>query len=929
MLKKVLMIVALSTAFLGAGTSGKISGLVTEQGSGGPLIGCNVLVDGTSMGAATDADGYYNILNVPPGLYTLRFSMIGYQTKVMSNVMVASDLTSNISATLGVEAIKGDIVTVVAERPMVQKDLTATTAIVSSEEIEKLPITEIGDAIGMQAGYVDGSMRGGRKGEVAYLIDGIPVTDSYDRSSVIDVNKNMVQELQVISGAFNAEYGKVMSGIVNITTTRGSDHFGGNLELYTGDYVSNHSKIFMNIDHVNPSNIYNGELNFYGPIIPGRLQYNVDYRHIYFGGWQEGQKRYNPWAVMFPLSQPDGSQHWTLIDSTTMLGDNTYVPMNWNRKNYFQGQMTLKITERLNLFYNYFYDSKDYQDYDMQFMYNPDGLLKKNLTGTTHLLKLQHQLSTKTFYNIGFSRSDRAYKGRYSDKTSFSDWNIYVHPYYLTQYAYQFHVGGTQNSHELRDSRTTLLKFDMTSQINKQHQVKFGADYSQHDISWESYELRPALGENYYDYSSGSDLPTSFNPFIHPTHLPDSTIYSSSYHHRPSEYSAFLQDKMEFTELIVNIGIRYDYFEPDGVVLADPSDPEIYNPIKPANRFHDLNGNGVQDLGEASVTYAERLAYWYKKASPKSKLSPRIGISFPVSDRGVFHFSYGHFFQIPNFNYLYQNPEFELGSGTGNQGVIGNADLRPEQTIVGELGLQQELNTNLSMDVTIYMKDVRDLTGTRADEIEVFGGASTYSRLVNSDFGVIKGITLALNQRTPAGFYTSVDYTFQIASGTASDPNAYRDAISGGNKPEIQLLPLSWDQRHTVNLTTGYNVKNYGFTFIGRYGSGLPYTPRSSQDITSLLTNSQTKPMTLNLDVRGYITLRSKVELFFRVKNLFDRLNETGVYDDTGRAGFTTELERVEALNIPTPVNSIRQYFTNPTYYSEPRRIEIGMRVKI
>ncbi|MCK5683389.1 TonB-dependent receptor, partial [bacterium] len=769
---------------------------------------------------------------------------------------------------------------------------------------------------------------GGRKGEVAYLIDGIPVTDSFDRSAMVDVNKNMVQELQVISGAFNAEYGKVMSGIVNITTSRGSETFGGNLEFYTGDYVSTHDDVFMNINSFNPKNIYNTEANFYGPIIKEKLYYNFNYRHIYFGGWNQGQQRYKPEAVIFPIELSTGETYWALIDSTK-FGDNEYVAMNWNRKNYFQGQLIYKFTNTINLTYNVFYDAKNYQDYDMQYQYNPDGLLSKNLTGITHILKLQNQLSTRTFYNLGFSNSSRKYKGGYSDKTATTDSTIYVHPYYLNQYAYQFHVGGTQNSQESRNSQTALIKFDLTSQISKQHQLKFGADFYQHNIEWESYELRPAMGENFYDHDSGEDFPTSFNPYIHPTRLPDSTIYSSSYIHRPYEYSAFVQDKMEFTEIIVNLGVRLDYFEPDGVILADPSDPEIYNPIKPENRFHDLDENGMQDVGEASISSAERLSYWYKDATAKLKISPRIGISFPVSDRGVFHFSYGHFFQIPNFDYLYQNPEFELGSGTGNQGVVGNADLKPEQTIVGELGLQQQLSDNLSMDVTVYMKDVRDLTGTRAEEIEIFGGAATYSRLVNSDFGVIKGITLALNQHQRNGFFTSMDYTFQIAEGTASDPNAYRDAISGGNKPEIQLNPLAWDQRHTINLIAGLNKKYYGMTFIGRYGSGLPYTPKSSEDITSLLTNSEIKPANFNVDGRGFYKITEKIEMFFRVKNLFDTMNEVNVYSETGRAGFTTEEEQIEALNVPTPINSIHEYFINPTHYSEPRRFEIGMKIKI
>ncbi|MCK9483330.1 MAG: hypothetical protein M0R34_03090, partial [Candidatus Marinimicrobia bacterium] len=243
------------------------------------------------------------------------------------------------------------------------------------------------------------------------------------------------------------------------------------------------------------------------------------------------------------------------------------------------------------------------------------------------------------------------------------------------------------------------------------------------------------------------------------------------------------------------------------------------------------------------------------------------------------------------------------------------------------------LTENFSIDVTAYLKDIRDLTGTRAEEIEVYGGSATYSKLVNSDFGVVKGFTISINQQNPRGLYTSFDYTLQIAKGTASDPEAYRNAVTGGTEPEIQLNPLAWDQRHTINGVVGYNQNNYGITFLGRWGSGLPYTPQLSKDITSLLTNSDTKPATFTIDLKAYYRIllsnRYPMELFIRIQNLFDRLNEVNVYDETGRAGFTTDEARVKALNIGTPVNSVSEWFNNSTHYAEPRRIEIGMRISL
>ncbi|MCK4812758.1 MAG: carboxypeptidase-like regulatory domain-containing protein [Candidatus Marinimicrobia bacterium] len=916
----IMMITALSISFVFAGTTGKISGRIIDQATGEALPGCNIMLEGTIYGAASDIDGNYFILNIPPETYSLQFLMIGYGKLKITDVEVKVDFTTNVDAALIVEALQAGEVTVVAERPMIQKDLTSSTSIVSAKELASLPVTEVSDVLAMQAGYVDGSLRGGRRGEVMYMIDGVPMTDSYDRASTVDINTSMVQELQVISGAFNAEYGQAMSGIVNITTKQGSDDFGGHVETYFGDHISTHSNIFPRVNRVEPFSINNIEFGVHGPIIKNKLYYYLNVRHIYYDGHNKGQERYTPIAY----TEETAFNEVSLIDSATMLGSGDWVDMGWNRKNYLQGQLIYRINDKSRISYNMIYDNRRYQDFDRSWMYNPQGLALNDMIGQTHIVKFQQQLSQSTFYDLAYSYGNREYKHYYDHfELTDADTNLLVHQDFQTTLPYQFHVGGTQNSWYSRNSGYHLGKFTLTSQLNQVHQLKMGAEFKQNNVEWESWEYRPAANEESFNVET---------PYITPTHLADTTVYSSSFSVNPVEFSAFIQDKIELKDFIVNVGVRIDYFNPDYVVLVDQSDPDIYNPIKPTNRFNDINGNGIQDAGEASKSIDDRREYWYVDASPKVAVSPRLGFSFPISDEGVFHFSYGHFFQTPNYTYLYTNPNFQLGSGTGHQGTIGNANMEPEKTIVGEIGLQQQLNSNLSADVTIYLKDVRDLTGTRSDVIEVFGGSKYYSRIVNSDFAVIKGITVSLNQRDPSGLYVGADYTFQMAEGTASDPYAYMNAISGGSQPEVQLLSLAWDQRHTVNVIGGYNTAFWGVNAVANYGSGLPYTPRASEDITSLLENAESKPSTFNVDVRGFYRVRIaglKPEFFIRITNLLDKLNETGVFNDTGRAGFTGEQERIEALNVATPVNTIEEYFIIPYHYSEPRRIEIGMRIDL
>jgi len=993
-----LIFTALGLPHLFAGTTGKIVGKVTDEKTGEPLPGVNVIIDGTLMGAATDLEGNYLILHVPPGIHTLKASMMGYKPVRFEKVRVSIDLTTTINFALVSEVLDlGAEITVVAERPLVTKDLTATTAVVGAEEIASLPVTEVNDAIELQAGLIKDAgggfhIRGGRSGEISFWVDGMPVTDVYDGGVVVNVNKDMVQELQVISGAFNAEYGQAMSGIVNIATKTGSNQFGGSLTTYLGDHLSQHTNEFMNIDQFKPTAIHNFDASLHGALVKDKLFFYVNSRYIYFDGWLFGQRKFNPNAVTAQFQRlptslikqyfPDYLSESQLVDPKNDLrsflyvlgtnpvadsgfvsdyldvkdidpdsfsyyysrflenhkngkGDGKYVPMNWNRKFYNQAKLIFRPIPALSFSYNFIYDDFHYQEWgidgERNYKYNPDGAPKKFSLGLTHIAKMTHMLTSRTFYELGLSYFTKEYEKYVYENPQDAR---YVHPDFGIQQPYSYKSGGTDNSRFNRKTTTFLGKLDLTSQISNTHQIKTGIEFRKHEVYRRDVTLRPIQRQSAVDYLFDS-------PYISTRILPDSTIYASQYTHRPTELSAYIQDKMEFRNMIVNVGLRVDYFEPDGVILNDESDPSIYNPIRPENRYRDwgrdgqpntndpdgTEGNGIRDPGEPLVTRAEREQYWYKSASDKLQVSPRLGVSFPITERGAIHFSYGHFFQLPRFERLYQNPDFELGSGTGNVGVIGNADLKPEQTVSGEIGLQQAVTEDIFLSITGYFRDIRNLTGTRAEEIVIFGGSAKYSKFQNSDFGIIKGLILALDKRFSGGFSTSMDYTLQLAKGSNSDPEQARNALSGGALPEVQLTPLDWDQKHTVNATLTYAATGWGGSLIAQWGSGLPYTPRKSEDITALLTNSQRKPASFNVDLRAYKEFQfgpGNFTVFLRIFNLFDNLNELSVYDDTGRAGFTLDENTARATNPTELLNNLDDWFINPTHYAEPRRVEFG-----
>ena len=310
-------------------------------------------------------------------------------------------------------------------------------------------------------------------------------------------------------------------------------------------------------------------------------------------------------------------------------------------------------------------------------------------------------------------------------------------------------------------------------------------------------------------------------------------------------------------------------------------------------------------------------------------ISPRFGASFPFSDIGVIHFSYGHFFQVPRFELLYHNSDFDLNQGTGNVGIVGNADLDPEKTVSYELGFKYQLNESSSIDATVYFRDIRSLTGTRTEEISIFGGASTYSKYENSDFAFVKGLVLSMNYFDFKGFSVNMNYTLQQAKGTASSPSQAWSASQSGGLAETYMIPLDWDQMHTISMIASYSQPNYGISLIGTLGSGLPYTPASNTNISMLIQNSEKKPFTSNFDIKSYYNFSlgdNSVQFYLNISNLFNHLNQSSVYDDSGVADYTTYALDAQTQNTGEYVNSIEDWFRNETFYSNPRRLEIGMR---
>jgi len=896
----------LATFFLGTtySQSGKISGKVIDGNTGEALPFVNVMIEGTTQGAATDLDGNYFIINLPPGTYSVKASAIGYNSITVAGVKVSSGFTANQDFNLQSTALElGEDVVVIAIKPLIRKDVTATTSVVGEDMISQLPVTEISDLLSLQAGVVssggDLHFRGGRSGQVAYQVDGVPLTDAYDGSSIISVNANAVQELQVISGAFNAEYGQAMSGIVNIVTKDGSNDFTGNVQSYVGDYFSNRTDKFWNIDDINPVAIRNFEGSLSGPILQDQLFFYLNGRYRYNTGYLYGQRVF---LVTDRAAEVSGSGGNDFIISQN--GDSSYVSMNPRENFYGQGKLTYRFLPGVKVNFNYTIDREEYQDYNHNRKLTPDNNLQRFRNGISNILSLNHAISNSSFYNLNFSYFYKEYEqflfeDIYIDPNTFT--TNYVNNTALQTPPYSFEVGGTDYSRFKRSTGTYSIKLDWVTQLNQVINLQFGGEFKRHEIYFKDITLFPTVinGVNTVDIA------------------PITSPQNNEYNHNPIEGAFYVQSKFEAFDLIFNLGARFDVFSPDGVVLTDPTDPNINNPLNPSNQ---------------AKTLAEREQYWYKDASVKYQVSPRIGLAFPITDKGVLHFSYGHFFQLPQYEYLYTNPEFELGVGSGNQGLFGYADLNPQKTVKGEIGIQQQLGDDIAIDVTVFFEDFRDLTGTQSDEIVVFGGATSYSRYANSDFGFSKGFIVSFEKRFSGGFATSIDYTYSVTKGNASNPADARNALLGGALPETFIAPLNWDQLHTLNLSLAYSVeRDYGFSLIGNFYTGQPYTPQVNKNTNvtqnAFPRNSESKPSILNLDLRLYkdfIFGSTTLSIFLKVYNLLDMDNPTNVYSDSGDPLFTFSQLEAEQINPKMYYNTLDQLYTNPGFFSEPRRVELG-----
>ncbi|MBN2279581.1 MAG: TonB-dependent receptor [Candidatus Marinimicrobia bacterium] len=872
--------------FLFAATTGKISGVVTDEKTNEPLVGANIIVEGLFLGAASDSNGRFYILNVPPGSYNVSVQMIGYAKLTVENLEVSVGRTTQFSAELKTEVIEGEAVIVSANRVATKKDQTGSIRNVSSEDMELLPIESVGQIVNMQAGVVNGHFRGGRSGEVSYMIDGMQIDNALNRGQAVDLNVDAVQDMEVITGTFNAEYGKAMSGVVNLVTKDGNNDFHGSVSTFLGNYYTSNQDIWIGLDNAEIARNQDYRLYLDGPVIKNLLYFFINARYQNNQNHMVGIRRFEVDNTSDFSNYPENyySEH---------TGDSAFVNMNRSENLSLSTKLTLKLgPTRTSLLY--LKNDDEWHNYDHNFLYNPDGKPVSYRSSEMFTLNFNHPFSRKAFYEIKLSQIYN-YGGYYLYKDPLDA--QYVHDSYLAGTDYTgFYTGGQEKGHNMSTTIKRDAKFDLTWQANQQHSVKLGALFTMHDFSVKNRQIL-----NVYRNTPLEDYPIFYRPEV----LPDSTVYSDIYNKQPREFSAYIQDKMEFDEMTLNIGLRYEYF-----------DPATGYPTQPRNPGNQL------DFPDNPEKMSE-----YPDAQPKTSLAPRLGLGYQLGSSALLRFSYGHFTQFPPFSTMYQNNSYVIGT-TSYEAIVGNPRVMPEKTVNYEVGYWMEINQFMDCEVALFYKDIYNLS--TVNMVQTYNNV-WYGLYGNKDYGNARGLELKYNAHYD-NIYLNLNYTLQYTRGNADNPQFTFNRAGDSQDPVPTLIPMSWDQRHTLNLTIGYNTSRYGTTLTAFYGSGGIYTwsPISDNKLAriNLLPNNSYKPQTFSTDLKAYYNLASwrgiNARLNLQVYNLFDRLNEGWVNGNTGRANQSI-IRDEDRLGHKADFVTYEERIFYPGAYSDPRQVKIGM----
>ena len=898
-----------------AGTTGKIAGRVIDRSTGEPLPFANILIAGTQMGAMTDTEGRYYIINVTPGVYEVLARYIGYVDQTKTNVIVRTDETADVDFDLSETVIGLETEIVVYGLRLIEHDVTETKQVMTGEALDVMAINTIDDALEAQTSFVrdpvlgEIHVRGGRGGEVTYMVDGIPVKDpTVGGGSGLDLGRNALEELTVITGGFGAEYGEAQSGIINQITREGSSRRHEGTLLYKSDdlLLPDLNKFSQNSDRV--------EFSLGGPepistlLLPAmwvRVPGDVTYFLAGTGEWTDSYLPYP--GLRQPVYKSFGIQY----------GD--------RQNNEYTGSLKLawrnpSQTKKLTFSYHHAYKWR--LPYRHAFRYTPSTTYQREDNDGLTALSWNHTLTSDTFYEVRLGRhrtqsvrlpggllpyqinqydetSDdplqvvtgrpgldgdqepyidlMRYNGIHDDDEPFVDLNgngLYDtgEPFvdlarfngdYDSDEEFNDFTGNgawddTRDEDGFYDTgfdqwavwqdRVTEIWTgiaQVTSQVTREHLIVGGGEIRYYDV--EMQELQ-------YPYEH---FDRSIDPDTGP--WPDRGVFRDFYVRTPIGAAIFLKDKIETEGMIINAQLRYDFWYP-GKQVGEWIDP--------------VTGDTLE-------------------TKLRGRLSPRIGVSYPITENDRLRFNYGHYSQVPEFQYIYQR----ASQGASAYKLYGNPGIDVEKQISYEFGLDHNVSPRFSVGLTGFFKDYRGLV----DAEEVGVAPRNGHVFANKDYGNARGLEVRLRKLRSNYTWAEASYTLSWAQGKSSSDRQNYDYDYNNRPLPIREFPLDWDRRHSLMVNFDFRVPDdqgpviggvrmpdrWGVNVLWQFDTGLPYTA-TDEDGNRLYgetENASRMPYNDTVDLRANKDFTfGPVDYGFvvDVRNVFNRRNVLTVHTDTG-----------------------------------------------
>jgi hypothetical protein len=938
------------------GTTGKVEGTVSDP-SGQPVAGAQVLVRGTALGAVTNSSGYYFINNVPAGTYTLMAVYIGFQPNEVRNVRVLADQTLTVNFGLQSAVELGAITVTVSENPIVPRDQVTSKSIVTGALVEDLPVDNVRDVMALAPGVVESgaskglSIRGGRPGEAAVYVDGALVRSARTGAARLSLGTNALEEASLTTGAVGAEFSEAQSGVIAVITRGGGPRFTSTLSYQTDEMFGDNISVGYNRAEASVGGPVFGNLTFY-------LSGTVDGRKSGFRGKGFENERsfvYGPLDTTVQVTAEDGSVSnvdiptflqasgsCTADASQGMAGNYGYecsgrrAPYNWSTAATGQAKLQYTYGSGSRLSATYLYSQDQNRNWNTGFNYQ--SMFGSRSTSTGAIVAWTQSLLRGTERALAFdvnlsAQSDGFISGALTQDYEvahrspgigwvFSPMDFIVNfdhfsdddpndPLSVRQLKTQ--ADWDQLIYNVRTNQGTRTPYLGRSDLYNSQPYRMNPWAIQTGLSTSGLDYRPVLSQErrwngrvnvdfqldrYNRFKFGGDLQsTRVNYFQSST---NAQRFMEVWSEQPIRTGFYAEDRLDLGDVVIDLGIRWDYF-----------DTGVYFENVPGRLFSHPDFNRDSVITDAVFTKAQRHKTW----------SPRVRVSFPVTDQTGFRLSYAHQVQTPSFDDVLSEVNSDLSFTNTNSEFA--RDVTFGKSVLFEFGIRHAFNDDFVLDLSAYNKDkVADLTFRNVPFLDPATNREIFINvLTNLDFGNVRGLDMSLQRRFGDFFNGTLSYTLLVAKNTGSDPQSYlsttgrqvSSVLGERVDPPQAILPTNDNRTHNIAGALSFTgpsdfapgtfhgaiFRNAGAFVRFRFASGLPYTPTTNTGggetapfvdfglgaIAAGPINSRTLPWITELDVRvtkGFGFGMVEAVLFADIRNLLNLTVTEGAYTETG-----------------------------------------------